>query len=155
MNLRPILATALLLAACRGRDAGGQVAGAPETLHYAPALGVDLSTMQRRASGLYVKDVSAGTGAEAAAGSVVEVHYTGWLADGRPFDSSRGKDPLSFAIGAGMVIAGWEEGVAGMKVGGKRLLVIPPALAYGDAGAGDVIPPGATLVFEVELVGVR
>jgi FKBP-type peptidyl-prolyl cis-trans isomerase len=88
-------------------------------------------------------------------GSTVEVHYTGRLVDGKQFDSSRGGEPLSFAIGQGMVIAGWDEGIAGMKVGGKRLLVIPPALGYGDAGTGGVIPPGATLVFDVELLGVR
>jgi peptidylprolyl isomerase len=150
---RLILATVLLLGACRAK-AGGQVAGSPESVSYARELGVDLSSMEKRPSGLYVKDVAVGNGAVAAPGSTVDVHYTGWLVDGKQFDSSRGGEPLSFAIGQGMVITGWDEGITGMKVGGKRLLVIPPALGYGEAGAG-VIPPGATLVFEVELLGVR
>jgi len=153
---RLILAGALALGACRS-SAGGQVqvAGSPESLTYAPALGVNLAAMTRQPSGLYLKEVAAGAGAVAMPGSTVDVHYTGWLADGRKFDSSRGGSPFSFTIGRGMVIAGWDEGITGMKVGGKRLLVIPPALGYGEAGAGGVIPPGATLVFEVELLGVR
>jgi FKBP-type peptidyl-prolyl cis-trans isomerase len=151
---RLILATILLLGACRAK-AGAPVAGSPESLSYAKELGVDLSSMEKRPSGLYVKDIAVGTGAEAVPGSTVEVHYTGRLVDGKQFDSSRGGEPLSFAIGQGMVIAGWDEGIAGMKVGGKRLLVFPPALGYGDAGTGGVIPPGATLVFDVELLGVR
>ena len=148
-----VLVAALLLAACR-HDGGGRVAGSPESLQYASRLGVDLTAMQHRPSGLYLKDLSIGTGAEAGPGSTVDVHYTGWLADGREFDSSRGGEPFAFTLGQGMVIAGWDEGVAGMKVGGKRRLVIPPQLGYGDAGAGSVIPPGATLVFDVELVAV-
>lgn len=108
-------------------------------------------------SGLKYEDVKVGDGAEAKAGDTVEVHYTGWLAkDGKKFDSSLDrKEAFSFKLGAGMVIKGWDEGVAGMQVGGKRQLVIPAALAYGDSGAGDVIPPGATLVFEVELIEVK
>lgn len=151
-----ILAATLMLGACRS-NAGGQaaVAGSPEQLTYAPSLKVDLATMEKRPSGLYVKDLVPGSGAVAVAGSTVDVHYTGWLVDGKQFDSSKGGSPFSFTIGRGMVIAGWDEGVAGMKVGGKRQLVIPPAMGYGDAGAGGVIPPGATLVFEVELLGVR
>ena len=149
-----LLAAALLLGACRS-SANGQVAGRPEALKYAPALGVDLATMTKQPSGLYLKDVMVGIGPEATKGSTVEVHYTGWLADGRKFDSSRGESPFSFTIGRGQVIAGWDEGVAGMNVGGKRLLVVPPDIGYGAAGAGGVIPGGATLVFEVELLEVR
>jgi peptidylprolyl isomerase len=148
-----LLAAAVLLGACRS-SADGQVAGRPEALKYAPALGVDLATMTKQPGGLYLKDVMVGIGPEATKGSTVEVHYTGWLTDGRKFDSSRDKSPFSFTIGRGQVIAGWDEGVAGMNVGGKRLLVIPSDLGYGDAGGG-MIPGGATLVFEVELLEVR
>ena len=141
--------------ACGGKEAGGQVAGQPETLTYARELKVDLSAMEKRPSGLYVLDLKEGTGAEARAGQVASVHYSGWLTDGKPFDSSVGGDPLEFNLGAGQVIAGWDEGVQGMKIGGKRRLVIPPQLGYGEAGAAPVIPPGATLVFDVELLGVK
>ncbi|MBV8199395.1 MAG: FKBP-type peptidyl-prolyl cis-trans isomerase [Acidobacteria bacterium] len=106
-------------------------------------------------SGLKYVDQKVGTGAEAKAGDTVEVHYTGWLLDGTKFDSSRDNNrPFRFKLGAGQVIKGWDEGVAGMKVGGKRKLTIPPELGYGRQGAGSVIPPGATLVFEVELLGI-
>jgi FKBP-type peptidyl-prolyl cis-trans isomerase FkpA len=105
------------------------------------------------ASGLVIEEITVGTGAEAAAGQRVTVHYTGWLTDGRKFDSSKDRDdPFVFPLGAGRVIKGWDEGVQGMKVGGTRKLTIPPALGYGARGAGGVIPPDATLVFEVELL---
>ncbi len=113
-------------------------------------------------SGLKYVDLQPGAGAEATAGKTVAVHYTGWLTDGSRFDTSRDpsrpmgrQQPFTFTLGRGEVIPGWDEGVAGMKVGGKRQLVIPPGLAYGERGAGGVIPPNATLVFEVELVEVR
>ncbi len=111
-------------------------------------------------SGLGVADVTVGTGKEAKAGETVVVHYTGWLYERgtktTKFDSSvdRG-EPFDFPLGAGRVIAGWDEGVAGMKVGGKRTLIIPPELGYGASGAGDVIPPNATLIFDVELLDVK
>jgi FKBP-type peptidyl-prolyl cis-trans isomerase len=106
-------------------------------------------------SGLQYVDLKAGTGATAQAGQTVTVHYTGWLENGKKFDSSvdRGQ-PFSFPLGAGRVIKGWDEGVQGMKVGGKRKLIIPSALGYGARGAGGAIPPHATLIFEVELLGV-
>ncbi|NBQ86439.1 MAG: FKBP-type peptidyl-prolyl cis-trans isomerase [Betaproteobacteria bacterium] len=110
-------------------------------------------------SGLQYEDTVVGAGDEARAGQQVTVHYTGWLhedgVDGDKFDSSRDRrDPFVFPLGAGMVIRGWDEGVAGMKVGGARTLIIPPDLGYGAYGAGGVIPPNATLKFEVELLAV-
>jgi FKBP-type peptidyl-prolyl cis-trans isomerase FkpA len=106
-------------------------------------------------SGLIIEEVTVGDGDEAAAGQNVTVHYTGWLTDGKKFDSSKDRDdPFEFPLGGGRVIKGWDEGVQGMKVGGTRKLTIPPNLGYGARGAGGVIPPNATLVFEVELLGV-
>ncbi|MFB3917692.1 MAG: FKBP-type peptidyl-prolyl cis-trans isomerase [Terriglobales bacterium] len=109
-----------------------------------------------KADGLEYWDIKTGTGREAKAGDTVNVHYTGWLTNGKKFDSSldRGQ-PFSFKLGAGQVIRGWDEGVAGMKVGGKRQLHIPPQLGYGSRGAGGVIPPNATLIFDVELLGMK
>lgn len=107
-------------------------------------------------SGLKYIDLVVGGGRVATAGNLVTVHYTGWLTNGTKFDSSVDRhDPFSFPIGSGKVIRGWDEGVAGMKVGGKRKLTIPPQLGYGSRGAGGVIPPNATLVFDVELLEVR
>lgn len=103
---------------------------------------------------LKIEDLKHGTGAEAVAGKKVTVHYTGWLANGTKFDSSKGGSPFSFRLGDGEVIKGWDQGVAGMKVGGVRKLIIPPNLGYGADGDGP-IPPKATLVFEVELLGVN
>jgi FKBP-type peptidyl-prolyl cis-trans isomerase FkpA len=107
-------------------------------------------------SGLQYEDLAEGTGNAAKAGDAVQVHYTGWLTDGTKFDSSHDRrSPFNFTLGAGKVIKGWDEGVAGMKVGGKRKLQIPPALGYGARGAGASIPPNAQLVFEVELLAIR
>jgi len=106
-------------------------------------------------SGLKYKDIVEGTGASPQPGDTVIVHYTGRLEDGTKFDSSRDRSqPFSFKLGVGRVIKGWDEGIATMKVGGQRELVIPPELAYGDRGAGGVIPPNATLVFDVELLRI-
>jgi FKBP-type peptidyl-prolyl cis-trans isomerase FkpA len=116
--------------------------------------------MNTTASGLQYIDNVVGDGAEAAAGQHVSVHYTGWLykdgEQGAKFDSSRDRnDPFDFPLGAGMVIKGWDEGVQGMKIGGQRTLIIPPELGYGARGAGGVIPPNATLKFDVELLGLE
>jgi FKBP-type peptidyl-prolyl cis-trans isomerase FkpA len=113
-----------------------------------------------KSSGLQYEDLTVGSGDEAKAGNNVTVHYTGWLQNpdgsaGRKFDSSKDRnDPFVFPLGAGHVIKGWDEGVEGMKIGGVRKLIIPAALGYGARGAGGVIPPNATLIFEVELLGV-
>ena len=116
--------------------------------------------MQTTDSGLQYEDTVVGDGAEATAGHAVSVHYTGWLYEneraGAKFDSSKDRgDPFEFDLGAGMVIRGWDEGVQGMKVGGRRKITIPPDMAYGKRGAGGVIGPDETLVFVVDLVGVR
>ena len=124
----------------------------------ASALGGPLESADTRvtSSGLTITDLTLGEGAEAADGQTVVVHYRGTLENGKQFDASYDRvTPFSFPLGAGRVIKGWDEGVQGMKVGGKRKLVIPPDLAYGSRGAGGVIPPDATLIFEVELLDVK
>ena len=148
-----VLTTAALLAAGCG-DA--TTADPFSNDNFASELNVDLSAMTQTTSGLYYQDLEVGSGATAEVGTSVSVHYTGWLTNGTKFDSSvdRGT-PFQFDLGAGMVIAGWDEGVVGMRVGGKRKLVIPPDLGYGNSGAGSSIPPGATLGFDVELISVQ
>ena len=121
------------------------------------------SKMDAKITQLQKTDTMVGTGAEAVPGKIAVVHYTGWLYDpasadkkGTKFDSSLDRrSPFSFPLGGGRVIRGWDEGVAGMRVGGRRTLVIPPEMAYGNRGAGGVIPPDATLIFEIELIEVR
>jgi FKBP-type peptidyl-prolyl cis-trans isomerase FkpA len=150
-----VIATLASLLACRKADSGAQVSGPPETITFATELDVHLDHMTKQPSGLYVLDIAEGSGPAVTPGQTAQVHYTGWLADGKQFDSSVGGTPLEFVVGQGRVIAGWDEGVAGMKKGGKRRLVIPPELGYGAEGYPGAIPRNATLVFDVELVGIR
>jgi FKBP-type peptidyl-prolyl cis-trans isomerase len=126
-------------------------ASAPSTSSPMKVSGTPTTT----SSGLQYWDIVVGSGATAVPGNMVRVHYSGFLTSGAKFDSSRDRgEPFSFPLGAGQVIKGWDEGVAGMKVGGQRQLRIPPELGYGSAGAGGTIPPNATLIFDVELLGV-
>ena len=128
---------------------------APGPMRVETTRGILSMSSRTSASGLQIEDVTVGDGAEAKSGAQVRVHYTGWLTDGKKFDSSKDRgQPFGFRLGGGQVIRGWDEGVEGMKVGGVRKLTIPPDLGYGARGAGGVIPPGATLLFEVELLGV-
>jgi FKBP-type peptidyl-prolyl cis-trans isomerase len=144
LTLLALLATA---AACHSGTKGGG---------FSASLGIDTTKMTKAPSGLWYTDVTVGQGESADAGRTVTVHYTGWLPDGTKFDSSRDRgEPFAFTLGAGQVITGWDEGVKGMKVGGRRKLVLPPGLAYGDGGAPPAIPPGATLVFDVEVLKVE
>ena len=140
----------LALAAACGPHGDAKAAG------FSAELGVDTTKMTKAPSGLWYTDVTAGQGTEAEPGRTVRVHYTGWLPNGKKFDSSRDRgEPFAFTLGAGQVITGWDEGVKGMTVGGRRKLVLPPSMAYGEAGAPPDIPPGSTLVFDVEVLGVE
>ena len=123
------------------------------TVTFASSLGITLSAMTKTASGLYYQDTPAGTGAAAASGNHVTVNYTGYLTNGTSFDTSIGKSPFGFTLGQNQVIAGWEEGVAGMKVGGTRKLVVPPSLGYGASSVG-AIPANSILVFTIQLISV-
>jgi FKBP-type peptidyl-prolyl cis-trans isomerase len=140
---------ALFLSACGGD-------GAPKGNGATAGIEIDSAALTKTASGLRYQDVVTGTGPVAEPGQTAVVHYTGWLTDGTKFDSSRDRgQPFSFPLGGGQVIAGWDEGVAGMKVGGRRKLVIPSELGYGPMGSPPVIPASATLVFDVELLDVK
>ena len=156
-NLRlGLLALPLLLAAC-GDPAPDQSHLPPDRrveTRISPALDVELSAMEARPSGLYIQDLVVGEGIRADSGDVAKVHYAGWLPSGMQFDARREGPGLEVALGYGRVIAGWDQGVVGMRVGGRRLLVVPPGLAYGAEGRGR-IPRNATLVFEVELLEVE
>jgi FKBP-type peptidyl-prolyl cis-trans isomerase len=147
--------TAYLIGLAAAIWACGSGEGGTAQVEFASELGVDLASMTE-SSGLWISDLAAGEGAEATDGAEVVVHYTGWLADGTMFESSleRGES-LSFTLGEGQMIKGWDEGVVGMQVGGKRRLVLPPEMAYGRRGAPPVIPANATLVFEIELLQIR
>lgn len=139
-------AAATALCACAGPSQVPTI----EATRFAPALNVDLQHSTKTANGEYFRDLSAGTGAAATAGQTLDVHYTGWLADGTRFDSNSGGAAFSFALGARQVIDGWDQGLVGVRVGGTRQLIIPPALGYGETGAGP-IPPNAILVFTVQV----
>ncbi|MCP3100356.1 FKBP-type peptidyl-prolyl cis-trans isomerase [Myxococcus sp. K15C18031901] len=160
--LRTLLLCAFLLplVGC-GDDSNGPSSGNPDNgdptkVTYAESLGVDLAAMNRLSSGLYIQDLGEpGTGAEATNGTVVAVRYTGWLPDGAEFDGSGDGPALSFVLGRGSVIKGWDQGIAGMRVGGKRRLVIPSSLAYGASGVPGAIPAYSVLIFDTELVSVR
>jgi FKBP-type peptidyl-prolyl cis-trans isomerase FkpA len=153
------VATAGLLACGGGGTSGSAIASAPvpavlpgdvESTTFAPSLGVHLDEMLRHTSGLYVKDLTPGTGAVALRGRSVIVKYVGWLADGKQFDAGE----ITVELGSSKTIRAWEEGLLGMRVGGRRRLVVPPALGYGAKGSGDVIPSNAVLVFEMEVLSV-
>ena len=138
-----------------GSPAAVAPAGEIEGAAFADSLHVDLKASTKNASGLYSRDLTVGTGPEVTKGQQVSVHYAGWLPNGTSFDKSGPTDPaLTFTVGAGRVIPGWDEGLVGMRVGGKRQLIIPPALGYGASGNGP-IPPNAVLVFTVDLVSVK
>ena len=171
VNSLTVALVASLLVACTARDepakpadgAAGAAASAPATTPAPEAAAAAPASTGTETMALQKTDLSPGNGAEIASGQTALVHYTGWLYDavapenkGAKFDSSVDRnEPFEFPVGGGFVIKGWDEGVVGMKVGGKRRLVIPPELGYGSRGAGGVIPPGATLVFDVELVEIR
>ncbi|MFQ5888669.1 MAG: FKBP-type peptidyl-prolyl cis-trans isomerase [Gemmatimonadota bacterium] len=151
----------IALVACGRPDAGGSSAEGSATTgerargeikhDFAEELGVNLASMTRTASGLYYRDLAAGRGLDARPGHVVVIRYTEWLPNGARVS---GHDRLDFPLGGGRVIAGWEEGITGMRIGGRRQLVIPPHLAYGSRGRGE-IPPNATLIMDVELLEIR
>ncbi len=147
--LRSLMLLPLLLLLGCGEDSSGD----PSLVSFAPGLGVDLTAMERKDSGLYIQDLQPGTGETASVGRQVTVHYTGWLPNGTQFDTSRTRTPFTFTLGSGVVIEGWDEGLVGMKVDGIRKLVIPSHMAYGEQGRG-AIPPNSVLVFDVELISI-
>jgi FKBP-type peptidyl-prolyl cis-trans isomerase len=145
-----VLCVVVLTSACAKKEESNTPAQAPAIT------AVTSQPVVAEVTDMKIEDMKAGTGAVAEAGKRVTVHYTGWLTNGTKFDSSKDHgQPFNFQLGAGQVIKGWDQGVAGMKVGGMRKLTIPPSLRYGANGTGGVIPPNATLVFEVELLGVN
>lgn len=147
----------LTVLACGGGSAPASTTSQPvpiqgdvERTAFAQSLGVDLGAMTKRASGLYVQDLEMGTGAVAVRGKSVVVRYAGWLPNGKRFDEGE----ITVTLGTNKVIRAWEDGILGMRVGGRRRLVTPPNLAYGSRGAGDDIPPNAVLVFEMQVMSI-
>jgi len=150
-----LAAPALFSAACSISGTEPIASASVETTTFAPALGVDLSAMTRTASGVYMRDLVIGTGAVVTSGQQISVRYSGWLANGTLFDTVQpSSPPATFRIGVGQVIAGWDAGVPGMRVGGKRQLVIPPSQGYGAFGSGP-IPGNAVLVFSIDMVSAQ
>ncbi|MEQ1591785.1 MAG: FKBP-type peptidyl-prolyl cis-trans isomerase [Thiobacillaceae bacterium] len=148
-----LILSALTMGACTANEAPTATQPVTQAQTTPPAAN---DTARTTPSGLIVETVATGTGPAAAPGDTVSVHYTGWLVNGTKFDSSRDRnEAFNFRLGAGQVIKGWDEGVAGMQAGGKRRLTIPAHLGYGARGAGGVIPPNAVLVFDVELLGIK
>ena len=146
------LGATLFMAACAGGAPAGPLPPSdPAQLHFASELGIDLADFQLTSSGLYLQDMNEGTGTMARRTSHVWIYYVGWLPDGTVFDGQLQGDPFHFRLGGNEVIRGWNEGIRGMRIGGRRRLVVRPGLAYGSRGRGKV-PPGATLVFEVQLI---
>lgn len=151
--MRTLVCLALLVVVAGCGPKGERVSA---TGGFSAELGIDTTALTKTESGLRYVDVAKGQGEEAGPGRTATVHYTGWLPSGKKFDSSRDRnEPFSFTIGAQQVIAGWDEGVAGMRVGGRRKLVIPPELGYGASGAPPDIPPNSILVFDVELLDAK
>ena len=153
MKIGLLVALAILAVLVVTRTVGAQTAAKKAAAGAGPTKVTGEGT--KTSSGLQYWDIKVGTGRTADRGNTVQVHYTGWLTNGKKFDSSVGGQPFKFRIGAHQVIAGWEEGVTGMKVGGKRQLRIPPDLAYGKEGYPGAIPPNATLIFDIELLRVE
>jgi FKBP-type peptidyl-prolyl cis-trans isomerase FkpA len=152
------LCAVMSLAACSedlDPGSGGNTPSDPATDSYASSLGVNLSAMTKKSDALYVQDLAVGTGVEAANGKTIGMTYTGWLVNGTRFDGNVGGAPFSFVLGTGYVIDGWDQGIVGMKIGGRRRLVIGSLLGYGSRGSLPAIPPNATLVFDVELKSVQ
>jgi FKBP-type peptidyl-prolyl cis-trans isomerase FkpA len=149
------VSAAVLLSACGGGPPPGPLPPTdPEMVMYAEELNIDFSEFEKTRTGLFIQDLFEGQGGRANQTSLVWIYYIGWLPDGTIFDGTIQGDPFQFRLGGNEVIRGWNEGISGMRVGGRRKLVIRPGLAYGSRGRGDV-PPGATLVFEVQLVDVN
>jgi FKBP-type peptidyl-prolyl cis-trans isomerase FkpA len=152
--LIPLLGAASFMSACGTDSTAPNIPSNPAVETFASALGVNIAAMTRRSDNLFIQDLVVGTGTEAVSQRTVRVTYSGFLINGNRFDSNVGGSPFSFVLGAGQVIAGWDQGVVGMRVGGKRRLVIGSTLGYGPRGQGP-IPANSTLVFDVEVLGVQ
>lgn len=157
MRLRALLVAGLLVTgACGSSDTTGPGPDPDITMTtFAPALGIDLSKMTKTASGLYFRDLTVGTGATVLVGKRVSIHYIGWLSSGAQFDANQpGSNPFQFTVGTGQVIPGFDQGVRGMAIGGRRQLIIPPSLGYGSTASG-LIPANSILVFQIDLIAIQ
>lgn len=153
-RVMPLFGAAALLSSCGSDAMAPDIPSNPAVETYASSLGVAIAQMTKRSDNLYVQDLTVGTGTEAVSGRSLDMRYTGWLINGQRFDTNVGGQVFTFTLGASQVISGWDQGIVGMKVGGKRKIVIGSSLGYGRTGSGP-IPPNATLVFDVELLAVR